>query len=680
MQDHLVQFYETDAFLVERVTEYLCSGLENGEQGLVIAAHSHLLQFEREMQRMGTFQVIGSAQEKPPFTMLDAEQILPQFMINGMPDEARFIDVIGNAITCAAHGQQGRLRVFGEMVAILCGEEYCDLHVSGRYEAALQVERLFNLLQQRLPFTLMCAYPMKAFPREQDAAPFREICTLHDHVIPTEKFHASASIAQLQRTVATLQQKAFSLAVEVHQRLQLEKALRDVNFDRLTGLPNRSVFVDRLETEIKKACRTNLPLALIFLDLDNFKEINDTLGHDLGDQLLAQVGQRICAHVRESDTVARLGGDEFTIVLAQLHELEGVTNVAQNILRNLERPFQLGSERAYISASIGITLFPADADTAGELLRNADQAMYVSKDHGRNRFTYFTRSMQDAAQARMQMTNELRGALAGNQLSVAYQPIVDLATGAIVKAEALLRWQHPLRGSISPEEFIPVAEHNGLIDEIGTWVFCQAARQVRAWQAYDDSFQLSVNVSPAQFYKNAKNNFCWLTQWHDINASGQASAPGLVVEITEGLLLDASSAVTNQLLAFRDAGIQVALDDFGTGYSSLSYLRKFDIDYLKIDQSFVFNLEREPDNLALCEAIIVMAHKLGLKVIAEGVESQSQSDLLRSAGCDYAQGFLYAQPMPAAAFEKLLCAQAPRRQVRHPFQRQVRSRVRSRSG
>ena len=676
MQSHLVQFYENDAFLVEGVTGYIGAGLAKGEQGLIIASRSHLRQFDREMQHMGMLTADGSAQRQRPCTMLDAEKILPQFMINGMPDKDRFIEVIGKAIKCRAQVPGGRIRVFGEMVALLCGEDYCDLQTGGRYEAALQVERFFNILQQRLPFSLMCAYPLKAFPREQDAAPFRDICSLHDHVIPTEKFNAHAGIDQLQRTVATLQQKAFALAIEVNERLQLERALRDVNFDRLTGLPNRSVFIDRLETEIKKACRTKLPMALIFLDLDNFKEINDTLGHDLGDQLLVQVGQRICDHVRESDTVARLGGDEFTIVLAQLHELEGVTKVAQNILQHLEHPFHLGAEMAYISASIGITLFPNDADTAGELLRNADQAMYVSKDRGRNRFTYFTRSMQDAAQARMQMTNELRGALAGNQLSIAYQPIVDLATNRIVKAEALLRWQHPLRGSISPHEFIPVAEHNGLIDEIGTWVFCQAARQARHWQAYDDAFQLSVNVSPAQFYKSAKNNFCWLTQWYEINAPDLGSVPGLVVEITEGLLLDASSAVTNQLLAFRDAGIQVALDDFGTGYSSLSYLRKFDIDYLKIDQSFVLNLEREPDNLALCEAIIVMAHKLGLKVIAEGVESQSQSDLLRSAGCDYAQGFLYAQPMPAADFEKLLSRQAPRKQVRTQFQNPVSSQCR----
>jgi diguanylate cyclase (GGDEF)-like protein len=656
MRHHLVQFYENDAFLVDYVTGFIGTGMAKGEKGLVIASRPHLQKFESALQRKG---ILAREQDRrrSAFIPLEAEKILPLLMINGSPDEARFIEVIGSAIRCAANdenGKEGRVRVFGEMVALLCGEEHCKTQLRGPYVAALKVERFFNILQQHRAFSLLCGYPISAFPREQDAAPFREICNLHDHVIPTESFNAETSIEQLQRTVAELQQKAFSLAIEVNERLQLEQALRDVNFDRLTGLPNRSVFMDRLETEIRKASRIRLPLALIFLDLDNFKEINDTLGHDLGDQLLVQVGQRICAHVREGDTVARLGGDEFTIILAQLHDLNGVTLAAQNILQNLENPFQLGSEVACITASIGITLYPDDADTAGELLRNADQAMYASKDHGRNRLTYFTRSMQEAAQARMLLTNELRGALAGNQLRILYQPIVDLDTGRIRKAEALLRWQHPVRGLISPDEFIPIAERTGLIDEIGTWVFCQAAMQSRRWRSHDKEFQISVNVSPAQFYKSTKNDLSWLKHWSQLNTPPDDGAPGLVVEITEGLLLDASSAVTNQLLAFRDAGIQVSLDDFGTGYSSLSYLRKFDIDYLKIDQSFVINLEREPDNLALCEAIIVMAHKLGLKVIAEGVETRCQSDILRDAGCDYAQGFLYSRPLPAAEFETLL--------------------------
>jgi diguanylate cyclase (GGDEF)-like protein len=568
--------------------------------------------------------------------------------------------VIGGVLRRAAMDYDGNLHVFGEMVALLCGDEHCLLRADGRFASAIDVEKYFNILLHDHAFKLLCGYPMSAFPREGDADAFRDICTLHTSVIPTENYRPSADVDRLERTIATLQQKAFSLSFEVRERMLVEQALKDVNFDRLTGLPNRSVFLDRLGTEIKKANRTSLPLALIFLDLDHFKEINDTLGHALGDMLLEQVGQRISAHVRDSDTVARLGGDEFTVILSQLHDPDAVTEVTQKILQSLEKPFHLNAQIAYITASIGITLYPNDADSVGELLRNGDQAMYVSKESGRNRFTYFTRSMQDAAQNRMSLSNELRGALAGNQLRIAYQPIVDLVSGAVRKAEALLRWQHPVRGLVSPADFIPIAEHTGMIDGIGSWVFREAALRARQWRAVEADFQLSVNVSPAQFYKSVRSDPGWLGHWDKFVPLGEDAPAGMVVEITEGLLLDASSAVIAQLLAFRDAGIQVSLDDFGTGYSSLSYLRKFDIDYLKIDQSFVVNLASNSDDRALCEAIIVMAHKLGLKVIAEGVETQRQADFLRDAGCDYGQGFLYSPALPPDEFEAMLrrCHQA----------------------
>lgn len=278
--------------------------------------------------------------------------------------------------------------------------------------------------------------------------------------------------------------------------------------------------------------------------------------------------------------------------------------------------------------------------------------MYAAKNSGRSRFSYFTRSMQKAAQTRMRLTNDLRGALAGDQLMVYYQPIVDLATGAIHKAEALIRWQHPTGGLISPAEFIPIAEDTGLIVDIGDWVFHQAARQAARWRAvHHAEFQISINKSPVQFYRNSNTHQAtWFDYLRQLGLPGQC----IVVEITEGLLLDANQGVTDQLLAFRDVGIQVSLDDFGTGYSSLSYLKKFDIDYLKIDQSFTRNLAPGSDDMALCEAIIVMAHKLGIKVIAEGVETAEQRDLLIAANCDYGQGYLFSRPVPAQEFEKLL--------------------------
>jgi diguanylate cyclase (GGDEF)-like protein/PAS domain S-box-containing protein len=426
---------------------------------------------------------------------------------------------------------------------------------------------------------------------------------------------------------------------------------KQANFDKVTGLPNRHMFHDRLEQEIKKAHRASLQMALLFIDLDRFKEVNDTLGHDMGDILLMETSRRISKCVRESDTVARLGGDEFTVILSEVEDTKNVERVAQSILRILAEPFQLGDEVAYISASIGITMYPNDAANVEDLLKNADQAMYVAKNLGRNQTSYFTAALQEAAQERRRLTHDLRGALAADQFILHFQPIVDLATGRIHKAEALIRWQHPERGLVEPMEFILLAEETGLINEIGDWVFKESARWAKRWcdqLAHD--FQVSVNVSPVQFLSAEHSCDAWSAYLHGIDLAGQ----NIVIEITEGLLLKAASGVTDKLLKFRDAGIQVAIDDFGTGYSSLSYLKKFDIDYLKIDKSFVDHIETDINDMVLSEAIIVMAHKLGLKVIAEGVETEAQRKLLSDAGCDYAQGYLFSRAVSPEAFEALL--------------------------
>ena len=439
---------------------------------------------------------------------------------------------------------------------------------------------------------------------------------------------------------------------DISERKQNEELIwKQANYDPLTDLPNRRMFRDRLEQEIKNAHRAGTLLALLFIDLDLFKEVNDTLGHGVGDLLLQEASRRIGVCVRESDTVARLGGDEFMVILSQLPDTSPIEKIAQNIIVALAEPYCLGNETAYVSASIGITIYPSDALEAEQLVRNADQAMYVSKNEGRNRFSYFTRSLQEAAQTRLKLINDLRGALLANQFKIFFQPIVDLSTGRIYKAEALLRWEHPKRGMVSPMEFIPLAEETGLIIEIGNWVFKESARWAKRWVALcQEDFQISVNVSPIQFRDEGNHIDAWLTYLVELGLSGK----NIVVEITEGLLLNADFGVIDNLLKFRDADIQVAIDDFGTGYSSLSYLKKFHIDYLKIDQSFTRNLETDPSDMALSEAIIVMAHKLGLQVIAEGVETLGQQNLLATAGCDYAQGYLFYKPMPAEELEVLL--------------------------
>ncbi len=453
-----------------------------------------------------------------------------------------------------------------------------------------------------------------------------------------------------------------SLFSDITKKKETEDLIwQQANFDTLTGLPNRHMFYDRLEQAIKKSQRSGLPMALMLLDIDHFKEVNDTLGHAQGDVLLIEAARRIGEYVRGSDTVARLGGDEFIIILSEV-DIHSVDRIAQDIIERLAAPFQLMEETAFVSASVGITLYPNDAQDIVTLMKNADQAMYLAKNLGRSRFSHFTAALQEVAQIRMHLSKDLRNAVANNQLAVYYQPVVEMATGKIHKAEALVRWQHPERGMVSPMQFIPLAEESGLIHEIGDWVFHEAARQLQRWRAlFVPDFQISVNKSPVQFRKNgADAESSWLSHLREMNLPGQS----LVIEITEGVLLNAEINVTQQLLSFRDAGVQVALDDFGTGYSSLSYLKKFDIDYLKIDQSFVRNLEHDSNDMALCEAIIVMAHKLGLKVIAEGVETPQQHDRLAAFGCDYAQGFLYAKALPAAQFEALLQQRA---QSAHSF-------------
>ena len=450
--------------------------------------------------------------------------------------------------------------------------------------------------------------------------------------------------------------KLTGVSQDITEKKRSEETIwQQANFDPLTDLPNRRMFQDRLEQELKKSHRDKSPLALMFIDLDKFKEVNDTMGHDKGDILLVEAARRIAQCVRESDTVARIGGDEFTVILSELDDTSSVERIAQSIIDALVAPFQLDEDVAFVSASIGITLYPNDATNLEMLMSNADQAMYASKSAGRNRFSYFTHSLQEAALNRMHLINDLRSALSGDQLRLHYHPIVELDSGSIHKAEALLRWQHPERGLINPAEFVMLAEESGMIIDIGNWVFREAVQQVQRLRAiHHPEFQISVNKSPVQFRNDERHFQDWIPHLQQLGLPGQC----ISIEITEGLLLDATATVKSKLLDLRDAGIQVALDDFGTGYSSLSYLKKFDIDYIKIDRSFVRNLTATSNDMALCEAIIVMAHKLGLKVIAEGIETATQRHLLTAAGCDYGQGYFFSRPVPSHEFETLLKSSA----------------------
>ena len=421
-------------------------------------------------------------------------------------------------------------------------------------------------------------------------------------------------------------------------------------YDHLTGLPNRRLFRDRLERDMMRVKRNNSSLALLFIDLDKFKEVNDTLGHHKGDMLLIEAANRIRQSIGGADTFARLGGDEFAIILPEFGEMSNIDRVVKHVLQALEMPFELGGGNVgHISGSIGIALYPDEVESIDDLLRYADQAMYAAKSSRENRFRYFTRSMQEEARNKLDLTNDLRLALELKQLEVYFQPIVDASSREIVKAEALLRWHHPRRGEISPIVFIPLAEESGLILEIGDWVFMEVFRNIKTWQQNTGKLlQVSVNKSAAQFAREDT------PRWRESYLRSGLPEKIITVEITESLLLSDSDRVRSSFEFFREHGIELSIDDFGTGFSALSYLNRFDVDYLKIDKSFVQKMTTDASSKALTEAIIIMAHKLNIRTIAEGVETEEQRDLLISFGCDYLQGFLFSRPVPEHEFERLL--------------------------
>jgi diguanylate cyclase (GGDEF)-like protein/PAS domain S-box-containing protein len=435
-----------------------------------------------------------------------------------------------------------------------------------------------------------------------------------------------------------------------------QRVWRQANYDTLTDLPNRRMVYEHLGKALRSAAEERQRLAVLFVDLDRFKEVNDTLGHEIGDALLQEVARRMVDCVPDCDLIGRLGGDEFIIVLQAMDDAVEIERTANRLLSRIAAPYRIDGDLAYVSASIGITLFPDDAPDVTALLKHADQAMYAAKKEGNNRFQYYTPVMQAAVDHRMRLSNDLHRAVKEQQFELYYQPIIDLTSGAIVKAEALIRWHHPVRGLVSPAEFISIAEETGLIVEIGDWVFRRAAKQLLEWQGIvPPGFQVAINESPVQFRAGVSDPLRWCNYLATIGLDPRS----IVLEITESLLMEARDEVIMQLRIHRGNGIQVALDDFGTGYSSLSYLKFFDIDYVKIDRSFVSNLTLDSADYALCQAMVIMAHALGLKVVVEGVETRAQCSLVKAIGCDYAQGYLWSKPIPAGQFARLMDQACP---------------------
>ncbi len=420
--------------------------------------------------------------------------------------------------------------------------------------------------------------------------------------------------------------------------------------DHLTNLPNRLLLFDRLRQAIVKGHRSLHQIAVIFIDLDRFKDINDSLGHAVGDEVIQQSAQRLRALLRDEDTVARLGGDEFVVVLEQVHDLGHVATIAQKVLTHLNSALQVAGRDLYVSASLGISIYPQDGVDPQTLVRNADAAMYRSKAEGRNTFHFYTEDMTEQAMARVQLETELRQAIDNREFRLHYQPQLDLQSGRIIGFEALVRWQHPLRGLLAPGIFIPLAEDTGLIEPIGEWVLAEACAQMKRWRdAGLNPGRVAVNLSGKQLRRKELLH----TVLAILDETG-CEPEWLELEVTESVFMERPEEATAILQAVRSTGIELSIDDFGTGYSSLSYLKHLPVSKLKVDRSFIKNIPDAPDDMAITRAIIALASSLKLKVVAEGVETELQRAFLKVEGCDQAQGYLFSRPVPPEEAAALL--------------------------
>ena len=440
---------------------------------------------------------------------------------------------------------------------------------------------------------------------------------------------------------------------DLTERLEVQEKLRHLaHHDSLTNLPNRLLFMDRLEHALVRRRETS-QLAILFLDLDRFKVINDTLGHACGDKILQMLSNRLSICIRKGDTLARLSGDEFAIVLEEAESTEDVVTVARHILEQLVSPFIVDERELFITTSIGISMSPTDGDDSQTLLKHADIAMYRAKDLGRNTYQFYSSDMSSKAFERLNLETSLRYALERDQFKLAYQPQVDIGTGEIIGFEALLRWQHPDLGLVGPLDFIPILEETGLIVPVGEWVLNTACAQVKLWQEkYNPNLRIAINLSARQF-----NNSELVSKVVDALLMTDLSANTLELEITESVIMQEKEWMHNAFELFKDMGVRIALDDFGTGYSSLSYLKRFPINTIKIDRSFIRDVTEDADDAAIVSAIIAIAKSLQLDVVAEGVETNGQLEFVKEKGCASMQGYLFSKPLMAEDMDELLSKQ-----------------------
>ena len=529
----------------------------------------------------------------------------------------------------------------------------------------LQLKPLFITL--RSPFSLevifvfILAIVVFGFSQEHDVFEYLvEVSRKHEDLELDELFIVLmiASIALL----VIIFRRTHYLKNEIIRRQEVELEIHKLAFyDSLTGLANRDLCNDRLEHALAHAARLDSSVAVIFLDLDNFKEINDTFGHDYGDEMLRQVAYRLRVELRKEDTLARISGDEFFIILDSIHTPSSISVLADRLLQQLAQPFSLKGQDAYIGLSIGIAMYPDDASSAKELVKVADIAMYNAKSEGKNTYRFFSSKLDQQAKNKLDIRTQLRRALENNEFSLVYQPVIDVASNSLKGAEALLRWNNPKLGTIPPDIFIPIAEETGLISDIGDWVLLQACKQNKAWQeAGFASIVMSVNMSARQLSYDK-----YIDSVVECLRKSGLDAQCLELELTETTIMRDVETAIRRLDQLKSLGIKLAMDDFGTGYSSMSYLRKLKLNRLKIDRSFICNIPYSNEDAITTKAIITLANNFNLKTTAEGVETLEQLEFFQQTDCDSVQGYYFSRPVAPQQFMKFLLTPQFKRESSH---------------
>ncbi|GGX82591.1 hypothetical protein GCM10007160_07500 [Litchfieldella qijiaojingensis] len=638
--DHIVQFYTDDDFLADVVADYLYAGAQTGERLLVILTATHLDAVMQRLEAKGLD--TRSAMASNRLTTFDAHTTLDAIMRDGMPDETLFERHLLGRIGSLSHDHRP-VRTFGELVDLLCA--------AGNAKAAIRLEELWHEACHRLSMSLLCAYSMANFHETNDRADFDALCDLHSHVLPAEDYCLLPPHQRL-REVTRLQQQAQVLRHESACRAKAEHALNatqqlchdmlaeladHAGHDVLTGLPNRQYAQNRLAEIIANKTDSAQRTAVLHIDVDRLQSINDSLGLDMGDYFLHRTAQRIKRCLRQGQVVSRLGSDEMLVILPNLAKAEDIQPIVERLLIWTSEPVELAGHKVFASCSVGISLFPDHGRTVHELIRNASLALRQAQRSGSRQYQVFTPELQRNEPNRIALRGALREALPRGELELVYQPLVCAQTSQVMAVEALPRWNSPRFGLMGPQQLVSAAEEAGLTASIGQWVLEKVCRQGRSWLDSGVGLKMNLNIATAQLLRDDL-----VDKVADTLAESGLPGRMLEIELTESVLMSDPQRASNILCGLKGMGVRLAIDEFGSGHSVLTQLHRFPVDTIKLDKTLIEGVTDNPHCRAIVRSLIIMAHELGLQVVASGVETREQAILLRHKGCDILQGGLWA--------------------------------------